>query len=87
MVPRRVAHTGVTDGADPVLDADPFDLVILSTARDGILIDMRIDFDPQAMDAAAFYKLLTAVVVPRPIAWVSTVAPGSLLPNLAPTMF
>jgi hypothetical protein len=33
---------------------------------------MRIDFDPQAMGAAAFYRLLTAVVVPRPIAWVST---------------
>ncbi|MFC1415801.1 flavin reductase family protein [Streptacidiphilus cavernicola] len=48
---------------------------------------MRIDFDPQAMDNAAFYRLLTAVVVPRPIAWVSTVSPYTFTPNLAPHSF
>ena len=49
---------------------------------------MRIDFDPAAMDSSAFYKLLTAVVVPRPIAWVSTVsAPPLLTANLAPHSF
>ena len=53
----------------------------------GILIVMRIDFDPQAIGTAAFYKLLTAVVVPRPIAWVSTVPPDTFLPNLAPHSF
>ncbi|QMU80306.1 flavin reductase family protein [Streptacidiphilus sp. PB12-B1b] len=49
---------------------------------------MRIDFDPAAMDSSAFYKLLTAVVVPRPIAWVSTMsAPPLLTANLAPHSF
>jgi flavin reductase (DIM6/NTAB) family NADH-FMN oxidoreductase RutF len=49
---------------------------------------MRIDFDPQAMEAAAFYRLLTAVVVPRPIAWVSTVSPvDPSCANLAPHSF
>jgi flavin reductase (DIM6/NTAB) family NADH-FMN oxidoreductase RutF len=48
---------------------------------------MRIDFDPQAMDNTAFYRLLTAVVVPRPIAWVSTVSPYTFTPNLAPHSF
>ena len=49
---------------------------------------MRIDFDPAAMDSQAFYRLLTAVVVPRPIAWVSTVSAGPLFtPNLAPHSF
>lgn len=47
---------------------------------------MRVDFDPQAMDRNAFYQLLTAVVVPRPIAWVSTLSDcGSA--NLAPHSF
>jgi hypothetical protein len=64
------------------------DLVIRSTARRGILIVMRTDFDPQGMDPGAFYKLLTAVVVPRPIAWVSTVsAEYPFVTNLAPAMF
>ncbi|MDJ0346883.1 flavin reductase family protein [Streptomyces sp. H10-C2] len=47
---------------------------------------MRIDFDPTAMDRAAFYKLLTSVVVPRPIAWVSTVSSDGT-DNLAPHSF
>lgn len=47
---------------------------------------MRVDFDPEHMDARAFYKLLTATVVPRPIAWVSsTGADGT--DNLAPHSF
>jgi flavin reductase (DIM6/NTAB) family NADH-FMN oxidoreductase RutF len=48
---------------------------------------MRIDYDPEAMDPVAFYKLLTAVVVPRPIAWVSTLSADGLLANLAPHSF
>lgn len=51
---------------------------------------MRIDFDPEAMSRNDFYRLLTAVVVPRPIAWVSTVretSPGIFSPNLAPHSF
>ncbi|AZS76214.1 protein-L-isoaspartate O-methyltransferase [Streptomyces lydicus] len=34
-----------------------------------------------------FYKLLTAVVVPRPIAWVSTISPDCASANLAPAKF
>ncbi|QJT05968.1 flavin reductase family protein [Streptomyces asoensis] len=49
---------------------------------------MRIDFDPRAMDVSEFYRLLTAVVVPRPIAWVSTVsAVAPFSANLAPHSF
>jgi flavin reductase (DIM6/NTAB) family NADH-FMN oxidoreductase RutF len=44
---------------------------------------MRIDFDPETMDRQSFYRLLTATVVPRPIAWVSTVS-GDGVANLAP---
>ena len=47
---------------------------------------MRSDFDPDDMPARAFYKLLTAVVVPRPIAWVSTVSREGVH-NLAPHSF
>ena len=64
------------------------DLVVRSAVRYGTLVGMRIDFDPQAMDATAFYRLLTAVVVPRPIAWVSTVSSADpCVANLAPAMF
>ncbi|MEW2175683.1 flavin reductase family protein [Streptomyces sp. NPDC005406] len=48
---------------------------------------MRIDFDPGATDTGTFYRLLTAVVVPRPIAWVSTVTPDGETANLAPHSF
>ncbi|WP_443048097.1 hypothetical protein [Streptomyces sp. H39-S7] len=44
---------------------------------------MRIDFDPAVVDRTAFYKLLTSVVVFRPIAWESTVA-ADRTDNLAP---
>ncbi|MFD4540531.1 flavin reductase family protein [Streptomyces bauhiniae] len=49
---------------------------------------MRTDFDPSAMAPHAFYRLLTSVVVPRPIAWVSTVPKDHPdRPNLAPHSF
>ncbi|HKJ36957.1 MAG TPA: flavin reductase family protein [Solirubrobacterales bacterium] len=32
----------------------------------------RKDFDPDEMEPRAFYRLLTAVILPRPIAWVSS---------------
>ncbi|MFD7921258.1 flavin reductase family protein [Streptomyces sp. NPDC059740] len=48
---------------------------------------MRADFDPEQMDGRAFYKLLTSVIVPRPIAWVSTVSRDGFPPNLAPHSF
>ncbi|MGH3309371.1 MAG: flavin reductase family protein [Streptomyces sp.] len=47
---------------------------------------MRTDFDPGDLSRNDFYRLLTAVVVPRPIAWVSsTTADGT--DNLAPHSF
>lgn len=47
---------------------------------------MRKDFDPAELRSGAFYRLLAAVVVPRPIAWVgSTSADG--IDNLAPHSF
>jgi flavin reductase (DIM6/NTAB) family NADH-FMN oxidoreductase RutF len=48
---------------------------------------MRIDYSPESMDKGAFYKLLTAVVVPRPIAWVSTLTGDGTTANLAPHSF
>ncbi|WP_435130741.1 flavin reductase family protein [Actinacidiphila sp. bgisy144] len=48
---------------------------------------MRIDFDPAQTDRNAFYKLLTSVVVPRPIAWVSTTDRDGVSDNLAPHSF
>lgn len=43
-------------------------------------------FDLTALPNAARYKLLTATVVPRPIAWVCTLGEGGV-PNLAPYSF
>ena len=48
---------------------------------------MRIDIDPEQTDRGSFYKLLTSVVVPRPIAWVSTTSRDGLCDNLAPHSF
>lgn len=46
----------------------------------------RTDFDPDTLPTGEFYRLLTAVIVPRPIAWVaSTSAAG--VDNLAPHSF
>ncbi|HEV3034128.1 MAG TPA: flavin reductase family protein [Solirubrobacteraceae bacterium] len=46
----------------------------------------RIDIDPAATDAGAFYLLLNSVVIPRPIAWVSSRSPAGV-DNLAPHSF
>lgn len=42
---------------------------------------MRID--PKALDAEGCYRLMTGVIVPRPIAWVTTVSDSGVV-NLAP---
>ncbi len=42
-----------------------------------------MDFNPEAISAKDVYKLMTGCVVPRPIAWVSTVDENGS-PNLAP---
>jgi flavin reductase (DIM6/NTAB) family NADH-FMN oxidoreductase RutF len=47
---------------------------------------MRKDFSPAEMPSAEFYRLLTAVVVPRPIAWVSSTSVKGV-DNLAPHSF
>ncbi|WP_037144882.1 flavin reductase family protein [Rhodococcoides fascians] len=47
---------------------------------------MRTVFDPSEMPPGGFYPLLTASVVPRPIAWVSTVSADGVA-NLAPYSF
>ena len=51
----------------------------------------RADFDPAHLDARTFYRLLTAVVIPRPIAWVSSRSGSSSsadgVDNLAPHSF
>ncbi len=47
---------------------------------------MRTQIDPAETDPFSFYKLLNSVVVPRPIAWVSTVD-GQGGDNLAPHSF
>ncbi len=47
---------------------------------------VRADFDPDVIGPFPFYRLLTAVVVPRPIAWVSTTSADGV-DNLAPHSF
>ncbi|MFC9594495.1 flavin reductase family protein [Streptomyces sp. NPDC056944] len=47
---------------------------------------MRVNIDPELTDRTSFYRLLTATVVPRPIAWVST-ASADGTDNLAPHSF
>lgn len=47
---------------------------------------MRVDFDPAEVPSHEFYGLLTSVIVPRPIAWVSSVSAEGV-ENLAPHSF
>jgi flavin reductase (DIM6/NTAB) family NADH-FMN oxidoreductase RutF len=47
---------------------------------------MRTDLDPDELGGGPFYKILTSVVVPRPIAWVSTRSADGV-DNLAPHSF
>ncbi|MHA6795422.1 flavin reductase family protein [Pseudonocardia bannensis] len=47
---------------------------------------MRTDLDPDELGHRSFYKLLTSIVVPRPIAWVSTRSAAGVN-NLAPHSF
>lgn len=47
---------------------------------------MRTDLDPDELGGRSFYKILTSVVLPRPIAWVSTRSAEGV-DNLAPHSF
>lgn len=46
-----------------------------------------MNLDPSTLDVAERYKLLIGAVVPRPIAFVSTVSPDGKTTNLAPFSF
>lgn len=48
--------------------------------------NMRTEFNAESLPARDVYKLLTALVIPRPIAWVSTLDAAGR-PNLAPHSF
>ncbi len=48
--------------------------------------DERVGYSPEDVGARAFYGLLTSVILPRPIAWVSTVSSDGS-DNLAPHSF
>lgn len=45
-----------------------------------------MDFNPDRLTQAERYKLMIGAIVPRPIAWVSTVSPAGVV-NLAPFSF
>jgi len=47
---------------------------------------VRTDFEPAQLSPRDFYRLLTSVVVPRPIAWVSSTS-ATGVHNLAPHSF
>jgi flavin reductase (DIM6/NTAB) family NADH-FMN oxidoreductase RutF len=47
---------------------------------------VRVDVDPGQTDSLAFYRLLNSVVIPRPIAWVSSRSAAGV-DNLAPHSF
>jgi flavin reductase (DIM6/NTAB) family NADH-FMN oxidoreductase RutF len=47
---------------------------------------VRVDLDPEAVSRREFYAALNSVVVPRPIAWVSSKSADGVL-NLAPHSF
>lgn len=49
-------------------------------------IAVAMPIDPSEHDSARLYQLMTSVIVPRPIAWVSTLSRDGV-PNLAPFSF
>ena len=42
-----------------------------------------MQFDPRELEQTAIYKLLTGIVIPRPIGWISTISEDQIY-NLAP---
>ena len=42
-----------------------------------------MQFDPQNLEQKSIYKLLTGIVIPRPIGWISSISEEGV-PNLAP---
>jgi flavin reductase (DIM6/NTAB) family NADH-FMN oxidoreductase RutF len=48
-----------------------------------VVLDRALEVGPEDWQRPAFYQLLTALVVPRPIGWISTVSMSGVR-NLAP---
>lgn len=44
---------------------------------------IAMQFDPQNLEQKSIYKLLTGIVIPRPIGWISSISEEGV-PNLAP---
>src|SRR5262249_42225519 len=59
---------------------------VRATCHDRIMRFVRTDFDPAALGHGRTYRLLNSVVVPRPIAWVSSTS-ATGVDNLAPHSF
>jgi hypothetical protein len=47
------------------------------------VLDHPLEVGPEDWQGPAFYQLMTALVVPRPIGWISTIS-ASGVPNIAP---
>ena len=45
-----------------------------------------VSVDPETLDKATAYSLITSLLVPRPVAWVATIGPDGV-PNCAPFSF
>ena len=45
-----------------------------------------MQFDPQEIEQKAIYKLLSGIVIPRPIGWISSISEEGIT-NLAPFSF
>lgn len=45
-----------------------------------------MEFDPNQMEQKSIYKLLTGIIIPRPIGWISSISKEGI-PNLAPFSF
>jgi flavin reductase (DIM6/NTAB) family NADH-FMN oxidoreductase RutF len=56
------------------------------TEHPSVLMPTYLEYDPEVVDQSAIYRLLTGVVVPRPIGWASTVNAAGIT-NLAPFSF
>lgn len=57
----------------------------MSTSQDAppAVLDRALELGPEDWQAAGFYQLLTALVVPRPIGWISTISDSGVR-NVAP---
>jgi len=81
----HAASRGWTDEAAGTVRAH---VVVVAGAPDASrwLTGRRRNLDPEVLGAGTFYRFMTATVVPRPIAWVSTRSAAGV-DNLAPHSF